>query len=170
VEAKSATGTDVYLAASKLLFNQVAGRNLLLNGTLRATKANQTGLLGFGSASDKHYQFLFEGAEDDINAMVDGLFYEIEHDQRIVHHFADSDIGRFQSKLAEQLCKLTGVPCQHSGSTMQESHTGFNINLADYDVLVKWLIKVMQRQQISTADQNALLALLAPMYKDISYR
>ncbi|KKO50341.1 cyanoglobin [Arsukibacterium sp. MJ3] len=110
------------------------------------------------------------GAEDGINAMVDGLLYEIEHDQRIVHHFADSDIGRFHAKLAEQLCQLTGGPCHYSGSTMQESHTGFNISLADYDALVEGLIKVMQRQQISITDQNALLALLAPMYKDISYR
>ena len=110
------------------------------------------------------------GAEEGINAIVDGLLFEIEHDERIVHHFADSDIGRFRAMLTEQLCDLTGGPCQYSGSTMQQSHTGFNITLADYDALVEGLIKVMQRQQISTADQNALLALLAPMYKDISYR
>ncbi|MDX1678675.1 DUF3034 family protein [Arsukibacterium sp.] len=62
VGAKSANGTDFYLAASKVLFHQLAGRNLLLNGTIRATKANQTGLLGFGSAIDNDYQFLFEGS------------------------------------------------------------------------------------------------------------
>ena len=110
------------------------------------------------------------GAEQGIDAIVDGLLYEIEHDERIVHHFADSDIGRFRAMLAEQLCDLTGGPCKYSGSTMQESHTGFNITLADYDALVAGLINVMQRQQISIADQNALLALLAPMYNDISYR
>ena len=110
------------------------------------------------------------GAEEGINAIVDGLLFEIEHDERIVHHFADSDIGRFRAMLTEQLCDLTGGPCQYSGSTMQQSHTGFNITLADYDALVEGLIKVMQRQQISITDQNALLALLAPMYKDISYR
>ncbi|SNY60121.1 hemoglobin [Arsukibacterium tuosuense] len=126
-------------------------------------------LLGCSNpAQTSLYQRL--GAEQGINAIVDGLLYQIEHDERIVHHFADSDIGRFRAMLAEQLCDLTGGPCQYSGSTMQESHTGFNITLADYDALVEGLIKVMQRQQISLADQNALLALLAPMYKDISYR
>ncbi|MDX1678676.1 group 1 truncated hemoglobin [Arsukibacterium sp.] len=110
------------------------------------------------------------GSAPGIEAIVDGLLYEIEHDERIVHHFADSDIGRFRAKLTEQLCDLSGGPCQYSGSSMQESHTGFNITLADYDALVAGLIKVMQRQQISIADQNALLGLLAPMYKDISYR
>ena len=47
--------------------------------------------------------------------------------------FADTDIGRFRTLLAEQLCALSGGPCVYSGGTMQESHTGFNISLADYD-------------------------------------
>lgn len=40
------TGTDVYLSATKLFL----GQGLLVNGTLRATQANQNGLLGFGGA------------------------------------------------------------------------------------------------------------------------
>lgn len=46
--ADETSGTDVYLSASKLLFSAVAGRNVLLNATLRNTDANQGGLLGFG--------------------------------------------------------------------------------------------------------------------------
>ncbi len=38
-------GTDFYVSATKLFL----GQSLLLNGTLRATKANQNGLLGFGA-------------------------------------------------------------------------------------------------------------------------
>lgn len=44
IGADSDSGTDYYLAASKLYL----ARSLLLNATLRWTKANQTGLLGFG--------------------------------------------------------------------------------------------------------------------------
>lgn len=62
VGARDDSGIDVYFAASKLLFNQLAGRNVLLNGTVRATKANQTGLLGFGSAGSNSYQLVFEGS------------------------------------------------------------------------------------------------------------
>ena len=39
------TGTDIYVSATKLFLAQ----GLLVNGTLRATKANQNGLLGFGA-------------------------------------------------------------------------------------------------------------------------
>jgi Protein of unknown function (DUF3034) len=38
------SGTDFYVSATKLLLD----KSLLLNATLRATKANQNGLLGFG--------------------------------------------------------------------------------------------------------------------------
>ena len=39
------SGTDLYISATKLLLAQ----GILVNGTLRATKANQGGLLGFGA-------------------------------------------------------------------------------------------------------------------------
>ncbi len=51
---------DYYLAASKVYFAAVAGRNLLLNATVRASRANQIGLLGFGSHNDNSYQYLVE--------------------------------------------------------------------------------------------------------------
>ncbi|MEM1230241.1 MAG: DUF3034 family protein [Pseudomonadota bacterium] len=46
--ARRDSGTDLYLSASKLWFAALADRNLYLNGTLRYTEANETGLLGFG--------------------------------------------------------------------------------------------------------------------------
>lgn len=60
--AKSADGTDFYLSASKLYFGALFGRNLLLNGTVRATKANQLGLLGFGGDKNNGYSVKFEGS------------------------------------------------------------------------------------------------------------
>src|SRR5476649_2055648 len=42
--ARDGHGYDYYVAATKILFEP----SLLLNGTLRATRANQMGLLGFG--------------------------------------------------------------------------------------------------------------------------
>ena len=39
------SGVDLYVSATKLFL----GQSLLLNGTLRATKANQNGLLGYGA-------------------------------------------------------------------------------------------------------------------------
>ncbi len=52
VGARDDRGTDVVLSASKLFLGAAGGRHLLLNGTLRSTRANQTGLLGFGGDRD----------------------------------------------------------------------------------------------------------------------
>ena len=56
VGAKSDHGTDVYIAATKLLLD----KNLLLNGTVRFTKANQFGLLGFGGDKNDSYKPMLE--------------------------------------------------------------------------------------------------------------
>jgi hypothetical protein len=46
------SGTDLYVSATKLFLAQ----GILVNGTLRATKANQNGLLGFGGAQSRSYK------------------------------------------------------------------------------------------------------------------
>ena len=56
--AKKDSGTDVYLAATKLYLDS----SLLLNGTVRATKANQMGLLGFGGDINDSYEAMFEAS------------------------------------------------------------------------------------------------------------
>src|ERR1700689_2192775 len=48
VGAARGEDVDVYLAATKLYFAALAGRNVILDVTLRRTRANQFGLLGFG--------------------------------------------------------------------------------------------------------------------------
>lgn len=56
--AAEASGTDYTLSATKLLL----ARSLLVNATLRYTKANELGLLGFGSAAGAGYRLQFEGS------------------------------------------------------------------------------------------------------------
>mgnify|MGYP000716424077 FL=1 len=51
-------GVDVTLSATKLLLSH----SVLVNTTARLTKANQNGLLGFGSVLDDSYAVQFEGA------------------------------------------------------------------------------------------------------------
>lgn len=51
-------GTDVYIAATKLFLSE----SLLVNGTVRWTKANQTGLLGYGGDRNNDVEPQFEGS------------------------------------------------------------------------------------------------------------
>jgi hypothetical protein len=58
VGGKKDTGVDYYVSATKVLLNE----SLVLNGTIRATKANQFGLLGFGGDKHDDYKAEFEGS------------------------------------------------------------------------------------------------------------
>ncbi|MGY8809865.1 MAG: DUF3034 family protein [Pseudomonadales bacterium] len=62
VGAKRDSDTDCYLAASRLFMGAVGGYNLLLNGTLRYSRANETGLLGFGGDRRDSRSLLREGS------------------------------------------------------------------------------------------------------------
>lgn len=56
--AKDDAGIDYYASATKLVLSQ----SLLLNATLRATKANQLGILGFGGDKDDSYSLMGEAS------------------------------------------------------------------------------------------------------------
>jgi hypothetical protein len=55
IGAKDDSGTDIYVAATKVWLAGVAGRNALATVVLRGTKANQFGLLGFGGDKKDGY-------------------------------------------------------------------------------------------------------------------
>ncbi|MEC8226511.1 MAG: DUF3034 family protein, partial [Pseudomonadota bacterium] len=59
--AKDTSGTDIYLAASKLHLGALAGYNWFWNTTFRYSDANQLGLLGFGGP-DSDKKLLFEAS------------------------------------------------------------------------------------------------------------
>jgi hypothetical protein len=56
--AKETNGIDYYVAATKLILSQ----SLLLDATIRMTKANEFGILGFGGPTNNDYQAEFEGS------------------------------------------------------------------------------------------------------------
>jgi len=56
--AKDDDGIDLYVSATKLMLD----KNLILGATLRGTKANQLGLLGFGGDANDDYNLEFEGS------------------------------------------------------------------------------------------------------------
>jgi hypothetical protein len=58
IGGKNSDGVDFYISATKIML----GQSLLLNATVRATKANQFGILGFGGDKNNAYTAQFEGS------------------------------------------------------------------------------------------------------------
>lgn len=94
--AKKNHGIDLYFAATKLLLDQ----SLLLNATLRMTKANQLGLLGFGGDLHDQYQPMLETSIGYLfnRQLLAGVEYRMKPRNLSVDkekHFADVFIAYF---------------------------------------------------------------------------
>lgn len=60
--SSSSSGTDFYLAATKVHLGAIGGYNAVWNVTARATRANEMGLLGFGGPENDDYEVMLEAS------------------------------------------------------------------------------------------------------------
>jgi hypothetical protein len=60
--ANSTSGTDAYIAATKINLGALFGYNTVYNLTARATQANELGLLGFGDSANNNYKVMLEAS------------------------------------------------------------------------------------------------------------
>lgn len=110
------------------------------------------------------------GGQAGVETLVDSLLDNIANDDRIFDLFKDSKIDHLRQRLIEQICNLSGGPCEYSGETMEKSHAGMHINEAQFNALVEDLIQAMENNRLPVNAQNQLLALLAPMRPQIIRR
>ena len=88
-------------------------------------------------------------------------------DPRIGSHFKDAKPQPLKDSLTRQICQLSGGPCQYTGPDMKTAHGEMDITKTHFHALVEVLQASMDAQGIAFSQQNRLLALLAPMQRDI---
>lgn len=108
------------------------------------------------------------GKSEGVKRLVDDFVTRLVGDTRINSMFKDTNLKRLREKLEEQFCSVMGGGCTYTGDSMKEVHQGLNIHMADFNALVEDLQIAMDYQGIPFSQQNALLAQLAPMYKDVN--
>jgi hemoglobin len=111
------------------------------------------------------YQAL--GEKPGITRLVDDFVDRVVKDPRIGAHFKDVKPAALKESLADQFCQLSGGPCKYEGADMTSAHADMQINKGHFHALVEVLQSAMDAQGIPFAQQNRLLALLAPMHRDV---
>ncbi|RMH37168.1 MAG: group 1 truncated hemoglobin [Nitrospirae bacterium] len=107
------------------------------------------------------------GGKAAIQKVVDTFVANVAEDARINSRFATTDIPRLKRHLVDQICEATGGPCTYTGRDMKTAHAGMGITNAEFDALVEDLVAALNTHQVPQHEQQELLALLAPMRKDI---
>ena len=107
------------------------------------------------------------GEKPGLVVLMDDFMTRLLADPRTGPHFKPADQQRVKEQLVEQLCALSGGPCIYKGADMQSSHANLDIKKSDFHALVEVLQQSMDAKGIAFREQNKMLALLAPMSRDI---
>jgi hemoglobin len=107
------------------------------------------------------------GGESVVVAVVSETIDQVTADPKLRRSFKGSNIKRIKRLIAEQICDLAGGGCVYSGDSMREVHANHQITEAEFYGLVAILRTTMRRHQVALRERNELLALLAPMKRDV---
>lgn len=91
-------------------------------------------------------------------------------DARIGPIFKPFDMVRLRSMLKEQFCYLLGGGCAYTGRDMKASHKDMGLQTRDLNVMIECFRQAMREEGVSNRAQNKLLAILAPMRRDVVTR
>ncbi len=111
------------------------------------------------------YQSL--GEKPGIAAFVDDFVEHMKAHGRIGKMFDDIKPAYLKEQLTDQICAISGGPCQYEGEEMKKSHEKLGIDKAQFNLVVEILQNAMTAKGIAFSAQNQLLAKLAPMHRDI---
>lgn len=104
---------------------------------------------------------------DGLKVLVADFMDLLMKDSRTIPFFEKVDRDRVKQQLAIQFCSLLGGGCEYTGANMKGVHRGLGITMEDFNALIENLQDAMDKHGIPFLSQNKLLALLAPMYRDI---
>jgi hemoglobin len=110
------------------------------------------------------------GGEARVGQFVGEMLAIAVKDPRIAKDFDNINLDWLQKRIALQICALTGGPCKYTGRDMHAAHKGLHLATLDFNALVEDLQIAMDRAGVPFWTQNRLLAILAPMYRDIVTR
>ena len=98
---------------------------------------------------------------------MDDFVLRLKADKRTAPFFEKSNLSELARGLTEQLCMLSGGPCKYTGASMKKVHDDLDIRRRDFNALVEVLQDTMDAKGIPFSAQNRMLALLAPMHRDV---
>ncbi len=127
------------------------------------------GTLGLLTLSAHAEATLFEqiGGAGTLRAVVDDFTDVVMNDDRINFTFADAKLDRFKDLLYNQICELAAGPCKYNGRDMRTSHEKLKIDNSQFNALAEDLYIAFDHKHVPHRVQNKVMALLAPMQRDI---
>ena len=129
-----------------------------------ATSASAQSMAASSGNSPLYQAF---GQKAGLVKLMDDFVPRLQADPRLAEAFKNANVANLKSQLVNQICQVSGGPCEYKGPDMKVTHSNMDITKTDFNALVEVLQKSMDAQGIAFSSQNQLLAKLAPMHIDV---
>ena len=107
------------------------------------------------------------GGKAGLVAIMNDFMVGLLADKRTAPFFKDTDNDRVKEQLVDQICEILNGGCVYKGAKMKPMHAEMGINREHFNGLVEQLQLAMDKNKVPFRAQNKLLAVLAPMHRDI---
>ena len=107
------------------------------------------------------------GGEPVVKRVVSNTMDRSSTDPRTKRSFDGVKLQNVKDKIVEQICSLSGGGCKYTGDPMDKVHKGLKNTEAEMNLVVQFLRDELDRAGVGTREKNELLAILAPMKRDI---
>ena len=148
---------------SKTLFTLAVVTAMGMAATVVSVSARAD--MAMSGSSLSLYQQLGERAG--IQKIVNDLIDRSVADPRIAAQFRNAKLDHLKASITDQICAISGGPCKYEGPDMKEAHAEMGLKKSDFLALVDDLEQAMKAQGVPFTVQTKLLALLAPMHRDV---
>jgi hemoglobin len=105
-----------------------------------------------------------------MTAVISDTLDRVSSDPRMNQSFDRVNLKRVKAVLLQKICSITGGGCIYTGDTIREIHAGHQITNAEFYGMVEVLRDSMRKHGVPLSARNELLALLAPMKRDVVER
>jgi len=147
----------------KLSFLLVAGGIALCGAVITGNAVAQEGT----RIGDEPALFQSFGEKAGLVRIMDDFMVNLLADPRTRTFFEKADQKRIKEQLVDQFCYILNGPCEYKGAKMKPMHAELGITRENFNALVEQLQFAMDKNNVPYRAQNKLLAVLAPMHRDI---
>ncbi|MEQ1591688.1 MAG: group 1 truncated hemoglobin [Thiobacillaceae bacterium] len=128
--------------------------------------------LSMGALAHAATASLYErlGGEPVVTQVVSQTMDTVAHDPRVNQSFDKVNLKKLKGKIVLQICSLSGGGCEYTGDDMKLVHKGLKITEREFYALVEALQQALGDHGVGEREKNELLALLAPMKRQVVER
>jgi len=105
------------------------------------------------------------GGEEVIRSVVQDFYQMVYYDKQLQHYFEGTDMDALRDHQTEFLSMVTDGPTEYSGRDMRAAHAGLSITQQDFDLVVSYLDRALQQNDVSEPHREQILSTVAT-YED----